>query len=135
MNLDIKSLIKSCTFITARSGGKGGQHVNKVETKVILTFDVLNSELLSDEQKELIFKNLKNRINKKGILQLSDETDRAQWMNKRNVTRRFVSLIEQALQPVKSRKATKPTLKSVQKRLDEKKKLGEKKRLRSKTDY
>ena len=131
MNLDFKSLIDECSFSTTRSGGKGGQNVNKLETKVVLAFDVENSKILTDEQKDSIREKLQHRINKNGILQLSDETDRTQWMNKRNVINRFTLLIIQALKPVKQRKATKPTVKSIQKRLDEKKKLGEKKKLRS----
>jgi ribosome-associated protein len=123
-------LVSECSFTTTRSSGSGGQHVNKVESRVTLLFDILNSQMLSEEQKKLLGEKLKNRISKEGILQLSSEAERSQSMNKKAVINRFRSLIEGALQPVKKRKPTKPTAASIRKRLERKKQLSEKKRIR-----
>ena len=134
MIADIDKLIDECTFTTVRSSGSGGQNVNKVETKVSLLFDVNGSQVLTDEQKAIVFSKLKNRINKDGVLQLSAESERTQGMNKKAVIEKFAAAIQKALTPTKKRKATKPTAASIRKRLEEKKQLSEKKKLRNRID-
>jgi len=130
MVADFENLIGECSFATARSSGSGGQHVNKVETKVLLSFDVPNSQFLTQAQKDVLSEKLRNRISKDGILQLTSETERSQLMNRKAVIGKFENLIERALQPVKKRKTTRPTAASVKKRLERKKQVSEKKKNR-----
>ena len=131
MDIDIDKLIEECVFTAARSSGSGGQNVNKVSSKVLLSFDVNASDTLDEEQKRLILEKLSNRVNKNGVLQISSESERTQWMNKKAVTARFSLLVRQALAPERKRVATKPTFTSIQKRLEEKKRKSDKKRFRS----
>jgi ribosome-associated protein len=131
MAIDVEKEIK---FRASRSSGAGGQHVNKVSTKVELMFHVDSSEVLTEEQKAVIRKKLKNRISNDGWLTLSCDETRSQAKNKEIVFDRFMALINEALKPVKKRKLTKPTKTSVEKRLKEKKKKSEKKDLRKKPE-
>ncbi|NPA36122.1 MAG: aminoacyl-tRNA hydrolase [Chlorobi bacterium] len=128
-------LLKEVVYHTARSSGAGGQHVNKVETKVELRFNISGSHILSEIEKQLILKKLKNRINAEGELILSSGVSRSQFQNKQKVTEKFLELINNALKPVKKRIATKPTKASVRKRLEAKKKHSEKKAYRRKNFY
>jgi len=131
-SIDPIAFEKDCTFRTARSGGKGGQNVNKVETKVVLVFDVAASALFSEEEKTVLFKKLSARLTQDGILQVSCEKERSQLQNKETAIAKAVALLQKALTPVKPRKKTKPTKASVEKRLQEKQTRAKTKEMRTK---
>lgn len=134
MSLDTKTLIKELKFKAVRSSGAGGQHVNKVSSKVELFFDLNNSLELEFEEKELLHKNLKSKITKDGFLLLQCDESRSQHKNKELVIDRFLKLIVNGLRIPKKRKATKPSKSSIQKRLDKKKKTAFKKAYRRKPE-
>jgi ribosome-associated protein len=129
MPVDITSELR---FRTARSGGKGGQNVNKVETMVEGLFDISASSLLHQKQKELISEKLKTRINKEGILHVRSQAARSQWENKQRVIQKMNALLNKALTPEKPRKPTKPSKASREKRLQQKKIVAERKEGRRK---
>jgi ribosome-associated protein len=117
-------------YSASRSGGPGGQNVNKVSSKVELRFSVLLTAQFSETEKALIFKRLKNRINNEGELILVSQAERTQLMNKKVVTEKFYELLSKALTLQKKRSATRPTLSSKIKRLDGKRNRGNIKKLR-----
>lgn len=127
-----RELIKECVFKTARSGGKGGQNVNKVETKVELWFNISESQKLTEDEKSLLLKKLESRLDKEGVLHLQEQSDRTQLKNKELLISKFYKLVLQTLKVAKPRKATKISKAIKAKRSENKKVLSEKKQLRKK---
>jgi len=118
--IDTDSLLPFIHFVTSRSGGSGGQHVNKVETKVTLLFDLDGATLFSDEAKARIRQRLRNRLQADGLVQVSSQETRSQLQNKEIALQKLAELLSNALKTEKPRKATKPSKAAVQKRLDTK---------------
>ena len=117
-------------FRFSRSGGPGGQHVNKAATKVELLFDVRNSPSLSDSQRKRIEKKYQNRISTDGILRIEVQDSRSQLQNRQIAIERFRKMLADALKTRRRRISTSPPQQAKEKRLKEKKKRGEIKKLR-----
>lgn len=122
-------------FTTSRSGGSGGQHVNKVETKVTLKWDVTNSDYFSDEQKSIITSKLSNLITKENVLVIYHQTERSQILNKEKVIKKWKQLISDALKKQKVRKPTKTPKAVIAKIKKDKERRSEIKKLRGKVDW
>ncbi len=120
MDFSKEGLLKEITFKTSRSGGKGGQHVNKVSSKVELNMDIPSSAVFSEEQKTLLLAKLANKINSKGVLQIITEEGRSQLANKEKSIEKLLVLLRTALHRPKARRATKPAKGVVEKRLKHK---------------
>ncbi|MEP3838219.1 MAG: alternative ribosome rescue aminoacyl-tRNA hydrolase ArfB [Algibacter sp.] len=127
-----QAILNELTFKAIRSSGSGGQHVNKVSSKVELTFNLFNSIVLNDIQKERLVVKLKNRLTKDGVLILQCDESRSQHKNKQLVIKRFLELIKTSLIIPKKRKTTKVPKSVIKKRLKSKRQLSEKKANRQK---
>lgn len=123
-------LLSEVEFSASRGGGPGGQNVNKVNTKVELRFAINKTQFFTESQKQQILSRIKNRITTSEELIITASSERTQWRNREKATHKFFELIEKALTPPKKRIKTKPTKASKIKRLENKKKMGQKKQLR-----
>ena len=132
--LNKKEFGNELNFKAVRSSGPGGQHANKVSTKIELTFNIKSSTVLNEIEKVRIGKKLASRITKDGLLILQCDESRSQHKNKEIVIKRFFEIIEKALKVPKPRKKTKPSKAAIEKRLKQKKIASEKKASRGKVD-
>lgn len=130
--MNATQIIKELKFKAVRSSGSGGQHVNKVSSKIELTFDLENSNSLSEFEKEVLKTKLSSRLTKEKILILFCEETRSQNRNKGIAIKRFLELIKTLLIRPKKRRASKPSLSSIKKKTEHKKRTSIKKALRKK---
>lgn len=129
---NMENLLAEVSFKTSRSGGSGGQHVNKVSTKVELDFDVLESKTLTDEEKALISEKLASRLTSDGILQVISQSERSQLRNKKVAMEKFQEIMEACFIVPKKRRPSKVPRRVKEKRLFTKKMKAEIKKLRRK---
>lgn len=133
--MDREKIISELKFKAVRSSGAGGQNVNKVSSKVILSFDLKKSDSLSEEEKVILENKISSRLTTEGILILNCDEDRSQLKNKEIVTKRFLQIINQGLTVAKTRKATRIPKSVIRKRLKDKKNNSEIKQNRRKPDF
>lgn len=129
-----EQLIKECIFKTSRSGGKGGQNVNKVSSKVELIFNVANSVYFNEEQKKLIVAKLITRLDSEGNLHIVSQEDRSQLLNKQRTVIKLAELLSKCLQMQKKRKPTKVPKAVIERRLTDKSVIAQKKKDRKRFD-
>ena len=125
-------LINELIFSTGKSSGPGGQHVNKVETRVEIRFNIVKSSTLSETEKKIILIKLANRLTVHFELIITSQTTRSQLKNKKDAILKFIFLIDKILTPKKRRKPTKPTRASKIRRIEHKKQMSLKKSMRKK---
>lgn len=133
--MDREQVVKELVFKAVRSGGAGGQHVNKVSTNVILIFDIANSNALSEKEQEQLLNTLKKRLNRNQELIVRASDSRSQSKNREIATKKLLAILEEGLKKQKLRKKTRPGPGSKEKRLKEKKIQAEKKSARKKPDH
>lgn len=133
--MELEKIISELQFKAVRSSGAGGQNVNKVSSKVVLSFDLENSQALSVEEKALLQNKLASRLTSENILILNCDEDRSQLKNKSIVTKRFLDIIVAGLVVPKIRKATRIPKSVIRKRIKDKKNLSDIKKSRRKPDY
>jgi ribosome-associated protein len=127
--------LSELSFTFSRSSGSGGQHVNKVNSRVTLWFDVAASGSLTSDQKQLIRQRLAGRINNRGVLRLDADRRRSQGANREDVLNRFASLLRDALHVDKARRKTKPSQGAKKRRLQAKKHRSRLKKQRGRKNY
>ena len=133
--MELEKIIAELSYKAVRSSGAGGQNVNKVSSKVVLSFDLKNSQALSDEEKLLLETNLASRLTTDLVLILNCDEDRSQLKNKEIVIKRFLALVKNGLLVPKERKATKTPKSVIRKRIKDKKNISEIKKTRRKPDF
>lgn len=127
-------LHRELAFSASRSSGPGGQNVNKVNSKITLMFDVARSEILTEEEKDVVIKKLTSHLTKEGVLILTAQDNRSQLENKEAAIQKLDKLLVKAFAKRKVRKATKPSKTAVQKRITNKKQHSQKKQWRQKPE-
>lgn len=132
--MDIPKIISELNYKAVRSSGAGGQNVNKVSSKVVLSFALDKSEALDDNEKALLFLNLSSRLTNDAVLILNCDEDRSQLKNKKIVTKRFLQIIKNGLLVPKERKATKIPKSAIRKRITNKKNTSKLKTSRKRPD-
>lgn len=133
MKTDI--LLSELQFKAVRSSGAGGQNVNKVSSKVVLTFNLNNSKALSEEERELLKTKLDSKLSSEKVLILNCDEDRSQLRNKDIIIKRFLEILKNGLMVPKKRKATKISRSVIEKRIKAKRNLSEIKQNRRKPDF
>ncbi|AWH84767.1 aminoacyl-tRNA hydrolase [Flavobacterium album] len=133
--MDKDKIIQELTFKAVRSSGAGGQNVNKVASKVVLSFDLANSQSLTDEEKALAEMRLASRLTNEKVVVLQCDEDRSQFRNKDIVIKRFFEMMDNALKEVKPRKPTKIPRAVIKKRIENKRRQSEIKQSRRRPNF
>ncbi|CAM2812401.1 alternative ribosome rescue aminoacyl-tRNA hydrolase ArfB [Flavobacterium frigoris] len=133
--MEIQKIISELQYKAVRSSGAGGQNVNKVSSKVVLTFDVEHSQGVTEKEKELLKVNLASRLTTDFVLILNCDEDRSQLRNKEIVTKRFLEVVKKGLEVPKIRLATKIPKSAIRKRIKNKKNVSQVKQNRRKPDH